>query len=65
MRSIAEVHFHPSEEGHTMTDRKPKPVRPRLEALVAQPRSAQGAGQGSAGLGAAVGHDGVFGRGAG
>jgi hypothetical protein len=34
-----------------MTDRKLKPVRPRLEALVAQPRSAQGAGQGSAGLG--------------
>ena len=65
MRSIAEVDFHPSEKGHTMTDRKPKPVRPRLEALVAQPRSAQGAGQGSAGLDTAVGHDGVFGRGAG
>ena len=36
MRSIAEVDFHPSAKGHTTTERKLKPVRPRLEALLAQ-----------------------------
>jgi putative transposase len=38
MRLIVEIDLNPSEEGHTMTGRKLKPVVPRLEALVAQDR---------------------------
>ena len=38
MRLIVEIDLNPSEEGHTMTERKIKAVRPRLEALVSQDR---------------------------
>jgi len=37
MRLIVEIDLNPV-EGHTMTERKLKTVRPRLEALVAQDR---------------------------
>src|SRR6478609_7123928 len=38
MRLIVRINRNPSVEGHTMTERKLKPVRPRLEALMAQDR---------------------------
>ena len=38
MRLIVEIDLNPCEEGHTMTERKLKAVRPRVEALVAQDR---------------------------
>src|SRR6478672_6757459 len=38
MRAIIETTLNPSAEGHAMTERKLKAVRPRLEALVAQDR---------------------------
>ncbi len=38
MRSIAEVDLNPCEEGHTMTEKKVKAVRARLEELMAQDR---------------------------
>ena len=38
MRLIERNNRNPSAEGHTMTERKLKTVRPRLEALVAQDR---------------------------
>ena len=37
MRLIVEIDLYPV-EGHTMTERKLKAVRPRLEALLAQDR---------------------------
>ena len=37
MRLIVEIN-QPFVEGHTITERKLKPVRPRLEALVSQDR---------------------------
>jgi len=38
MRSIAEVDWNPCKEGHTITEGNVKPVRPPLEALMAQDR---------------------------
>lgn len=38
MRLIVRINRNPSAEGHTMTERKLKTVRPRLEALMAQDR---------------------------
>jgi hypothetical protein len=38
MGLIARINPNPSAEGHTMTERKLKTVRPRLEALLAQDR---------------------------
>ena len=38
MRLMLRINLNPVAEGHTMTERKLKPVRPRLEALVAQDR---------------------------
>src|SRR6185295_2228742 len=38
MRLIVWINRNPCTEGHTMTERKLKVVRPRLEALVAQDR---------------------------
>jgi hypothetical protein len=38
MRSSVNVDRNPFADGHTMTERKLKAVRPRLEALVAQDR---------------------------
>jgi len=38
MRLIVWINQNRSVEGHTMTERKLKAVRPRLEALVAQDR---------------------------
>ena len=36
MRSIADVDWNPCKDGHTITEGKVKPVRPPLEALMAQ-----------------------------
>src|ERR1041385_6524057 len=38
MKSIAEVDLNPYEEGHTMTEKKVKTVRARLEGLMAEDR---------------------------
>src|SRR6476469_2412996 len=38
MRLIVRINRNPSVEGHTMTEKKLKAVRPRLEALMAQDR---------------------------